>query len=703
MDELQPSCYGGPELSREEGMVEPRQALDLLCVNTLRTLAMDAVERAKSGHPGAPMGFAGPAYVLWTRFLRHNPRNPRWPDRDRFVLSPGHASMLLYALLYLTGYDLTLDDLKSFRQRGSRTPGHPEFRLTPGVECTTGPLGQGFANAVGMAIAERHLASVFNRPGHDIVDHWTYVVASDGDLMEGVAHEAASLAGHLQLGKLVCLYDANGVSLAGSTELTFTEDVGRRFEALGWHVQEVPDGNDLIAVEHALARAREEHQRPSLVIVRTHIGYGSPTKQGRHEAHGAPLGEDEVRRTKENLGWPYEEPFTVPQEVLAEFRKAVERGEQLETEWRKRFQAFAEEYPELASQWEKAQRGELPPGWDADLPTFLAGERVATRTASGRVLNVLAERIPWLIGGSADLNPSTNTSLKGLGDFQSPHRPLGDRQGACGGPADYRGRNLHFGVREHAMGAISNGIAYHGGLRPFAATFLVFSDYERPALRLAALSELPVIHVFTHDSVLVGEDGPTHQPVEHLLSLRAIPNLVVIRPADAAEMVEAWRVAVEHTGSPVALVLTRQPVPVLDRARYASASGLRRGGYVLADCEGLPELVLIASGSEVSLCVEAYERLQEEGVRVRVVSLPSWELFDRQPHSYRDEVLPPASTRRLAVEAGRSLGWERYVGCQGKALGVDRFGASAPYPVLAEAFGLTAQRVYEAARKLLEG
>ncbi len=683
-------------------MVGEQQALEVLCVNALRALAMDAVERAQSGHPGAPMGFAAPAYVLWTRFLRHNPRNPHWPDRDRFVLSAGHASMLLYALLYLTGYDLTLDDLKNFRQWESRTPGHPEFRVTPGVECTTGPLGQGFANAVGMAIAERHLASVFNRPGYEIVDHWTYVVASDGDLMEGVAHEAASLAGHLQLGKLVCLYDANSVSLAGSTELTFTEDVGARFAALGWHVQEVADGNDLRAVEQALNRARAEVRRPSLVVVRTQIAYGSPTKAGRHEAHGAPLGAEEVRQAKRNLGWPYEEPFVVPEEVLAEFRKAVPRGEQLEAEWRRRFRAYAEAYPELAAQWEQAHRGQLPPGWDADLPTFAPGERVATRAASGKVLNVLASRIPWLVGGSGDLNPSTNTALRGLGDFQSPWREVRDPQGACGGPMDYRGRNLHFGVREHAMGAAVNGIAYHGGLRPFAATFLVFSDYERPALRLAALSELPVLHVFTHDSVWVGEDGPTHQPVEHLPSLRAIPNLVVIRPADAAETVEAWRVALEHTQGPVALVLTRQAVPVLDRTRYAPASGLRRGGYVLADCGGTPELVLIGTGSEVALCVEAYERLQAEGVRVRVVSLPSWELFDRQPASYRDHVLPPGVWRRLAVEAARPFGWERYVGCRGRVLGVDRFGASAPYGVLTEALGFTAQRVYELARQLLD-
>ncbi|MCS7235399.1 MAG: transketolase [Armatimonadota bacterium] len=683
-------------------MVGQRQALDLLCVNTLRALAMDAVEQAKSGHPGAPMGFAAPAYVLWTRFLRHNPRNPHWPDRDRFVLSAGHASILLYALLYLTGYGLTLDDLKRFRQWGSRTPGHPEFRVTPGVECTTGPLGQGFANAVGMAIAERHLASVFNRPGYEIVDHWTYVVASDGDLMEGVAHEAASLAGHLQLGRLVCLYDANRVSLAGSTELTFTEDVAARFKALGWHVQEVADGNNLEAVEAALRRARQEMARPSLIIVRTHIGYGSPGKQDRHEAHGAPLGEEEVRRAKQNLGWPYEEPFAVPEEVLAEFRKAVPRGERLEADWRERFAAYARRFPELADQWERAQRGELPSGWDADLPSFTPGERVATRAASGKVLQTLASRIPWLVGGSADLNPSTNTALRGLGDFQSPQRPVRDAQGACGGPMDYRGRNLHFGVREHAMGAVANGIAYHGGLRPFVATFLVFSDYERPAIRLAALSGLPVVHVFTHDSVLVGEDGPTHQPVEHLASLRAIPNLVVLRPADAEETVEAWRVALEHTEGPVAIVLTRQPVPVLDRTRYAPASGLRRGGYVLADCPGQPELILIGTGSEVQLCVEAYERLRSEGVRVRVVSLPSWELFDRQPASYREQVLPPTVRRRLAVEAARPFGWERYVGCGGRVVGVDRFGASAPHAMLAEKFGLTPQAVYEAAHQLLE-
>jgi transketolase len=685
-------------------MTQDRHALDVLCVNTLRTLAMDAVERARSGHPGAPMGFAAPAYVLWTRFLRHNPRNPLWPDRDRFVLSAGHASMLLYALLYLSGYDLTLDDLKQFRQWGSRTPGHPEFRLTPGVECTTGPLGQGFANAVGMAVAERHLAATFNRPGYEIVDHWTYVVASDGDLMEGVSYEAASLAGHLRLGKLICLYDANGTSLAGSTALTFTEDVRGRFEALGWHVQEVPDGNDLEAVDAAIRQAREESGRPSLVIVRTRIAFGSPGKEGRFEAHGAPLGEDEVRRTKQNLGWPYPEPFVVPEQALREFRKARARGEALEAAWQERFCAYAQAYPDLAARWEQAQRGQLPEGWDQGLPTYSAGERVATRAAAGAALRALAERVPWLVGGSADLNPSTNTALPGAGDFQSPDRPLGPVQGSCGGPQDYSGRNLHFGVREHAMAAIANGIAYHGGLRPFVATFLVFSDYARPAIRLSALSELPVVYVFTHDSVFLGEDGPTHQPVEHLASLRAMPGLVVLRPADAAEAVEAWRFAAEYREGPVALVLTRQAVPVLDRSRYAPAAGLRRGGYVLADARGgLPQVVLIATGSEVALCVEAYERLTGEGVRTRVVSLPSWELFERQPQSYREEVLPPSVTKRVAVEAARPMGWERWVGCDGRVLGVDRFGASAPYPRIAEELGFTAQRVYEVARELARG
>jgi transketolase len=679
------------------------RALDELCINTIRTLALDAIQRANSGHPGAVLGFAPAAYVLWTKFLKHNPKNPDWPDRDRFVLSAGHASMLLYALLYLTGYDLSLEDLRNFRQWGSRTPGHPERRLTPGVEVTTGPLGQGFGNGVGMAIAERHLAAVFNRPGYEIVDHYVYAMVSDGDLMEGVAAEAASLAGHLRLGKLVYLYDCNRVTLSESTDLSFTEEVAKRFEAYGWHVQDVPDGNDLEAIEASIRAAREERDRPSLILVHTRIGYGSP-KEGSYEVHGTPLGEEGVRATKRNLGWPYEEPFTVPEEALQHFRKAVERGERWETEWRRTFEAWAEAYPDLAALWRRAHRHELPEGWDRELPAFPGGELIATRAASGRVLNAIAPRVPWLVGGSADLNPSTNTAMRGLGDFQSPAHRIEDPQGSSGGPVDYRGRNLHFGVREHAMGAIANGLAAHGGVRPFAATFLVFSDYMRPPIRLAALSELPVIYVFTHDSVFVGEDGPTHQPVEHLPSLRAIPNLLVIRPADANETVEAWRVALEHTAGPVALVLTRQPVPTLDRARYAPASGLRRGGYVLADSgEGPPELILLASGSEVALCVEVYERLVRRGVRARVVSLPCWELFDIQPREYREAVLPPHVERRIAVEAASPLGWERYVGCRGRVVALDRFGASAPYPVIAEQLGFTPNRLERLSLELLEG
>ncbi|MCS7173719.1 MAG: transketolase [Armatimonadetes bacterium] len=678
------------------------RALDELCINTIRMLAIDAIQQANSGHPGAVLGFAPAAYVLWTKFLKHNPENPDWPDRDRFVLSAGHASMLLYALLYLTGYDLSLEDLRNFRQWGSRTPGHPERHLTPGVEVTTGPLGQGFGNGVGMAIAERHLAAVFNRPGYEIVDHYVYAVVSDGDLMEGVAAEAASLAGHLRLGKLIYLYDCNRVTLSESTDYSFTEDVAKRFEAYGWHVQDVPDGNDLEALEASIRAAREELDRPSLIIVHTRIGYGSP-KEGSYEAHGAPLGVEGVRATKERLGWPYEEPFTVPEAALRRFREALARGRRWEAEWRRNFEAWAQAYPDLAALWDHAHRHELPEGWDEEIPVFPPGEQVATRAASGRILNAIAPRVPWLVGGSADLNPSTNTTLRGLGDFQSPARRIGDPQGGSGGSVDYRGRNLHFGVREHAMGAIANGLAAHGGVRPFAATFLVFSDYMRPSIRLAALSRLPVIYVFTHDSIFVGEDGPTHQPVEHLPSLRAIPHLLVIRPADANETAEAWRVALEYTAGPVALVLTRQPVPTLDRTRYAPASGLRRGGYVLADSrQGPPELILLASGSEVVLCVEVYERLVRRGIRARVVSLPCWELFDIQPREYREAVLPPHVERRIAVEAASPLGWERYVGCRGRIVGVDRFGASAPYPVVAERFGFTPDRVERLSLELLE-
>ncbi len=662
--------------------------LDQLAVNTIRFLAVDAVQKANSGHPGMPMGAAPMAYVLWTRFLKHNPRNPDWPNRDRFILSAGHGSMLLYALLHLTGYDLPIEELKRFRQWGSKTPGHPEYRIAPGVETTTGPLGQGFGNGVGMAIAERHLAAHFNRPGYEIVDHYTYAIVSDGDLMEGISHEAASLAGHLGLGKLIYLYDDNDISIDGPTNLTFTEDVAMRFQAYGWHVLRVADGNDMEAVEQAIVEARQVLDRPSLIIVRTHIGYGSPHKQDTAAAHGEPLGEEEVRLTKRNLGWPEDKTFYVPDEVYAHMRQAVERGAQWEQEWRDLFARYAEAYPELARQWDQFWSGELPEGWDAELPTFEAGTSVATRAASGKVLDAIAPRIPNLIGGSADLTPSNKTKFEGATDFQRDH---------------YSGRYIHFGVREHAMGTVLNGIAYHGGLVPYGGTFLIFSDYMRPPVRLAAMSHLHVIYVFTHDSVWLGEDGPTHQPVEQLANLRAIPNLVVIRPADANETVEAWRVALALKNRPVALALSRQGVPTLDRSRYAPAEGVRRGAYVLADSRpGTPDLILIATGSEVPLAAAAYEQLAAEDIAVRLVSMPSWELFAEQPRSYRETVLPPDVKARLAVEAGATLGWERWVGDGGDVLGIDHFGASAPYKVLMEQFGFTVEAVVSRAKQVLE-
>ena len=660
--------------------------LDQLCINTLRTLAMDMVQRANSGHPGMPMGAADMAYVLWTRFLRHNPANPHWPDRDRFVLSAGHGSTLLYSLLHLTGYDLPLEELMSFRQWGSCTPGHPEYGCAPGVETTTGPLGQGFANGVGMAIAEAYLAARFNRPGHKIVDHYVYAIVSDGDLMEGIASEAASLAGHLRLGKLIYLYDDNRVTIEGSTDLAFTEDRGKRFEAYGWHVQRV-DGYDLEAIATAI-RAAQRDPRPSLIMARTHLAYGSPHKQNDAKAHGAPLGEEEVRLTKESLGWPTEQPFFVPDEALTHFRQALERGRAWEAEWRARFEAYAAEYPDLAEEWRMAMAGELPPDWDASLPVFKPEDGpMSTRVASGKALNSIAPRLPTLIGGSADLAPSTKTYLEGLGDF---------------GAEDRLGRNLHFGVREHAMGGILNGMALHGGVIPFGGTFLVFSDYMRPSIRLAAMMKLPVIYVFSHDSLWIGEDGPTHQPVEQLASLRAIPNLTVIRPADANETVVAWRVALEQRSGPVALILSRQSLPILDRSSLAPAEELVRGAYVLAEAEGgQPDLILIATGSEVHLALAARERLAERGVRARVVNMPSWELFDRQPESYRQAVLPPHVTARLAIEAGVSQGWHRYVGPTGDVMSIERFGASAPYKVLQEKFGFTAENVAQRALALL--
>lgn len=664
--------------------------LDQLCIDTVRFLAVDAVQNANSGHPGMPLGAAPMAYALWTRLLKHNPRNPRWADRDRFVLSAGHGSMLLYSLLHLTGYDLSLEEIKRFRQWGSKAPGHPERGHTPGVEVTTGPLGQGFANAVGMAIAEAQLGARYNRPGFDVIDHATYAIVSDGDLMEGVASEAASLAGHLRLGKLICLYDDNHVTLAAGTDITFSEDRARRFEAYGWHTVSVTDGNDLGAIDAALQAARADAARPSMILVRTHIGYGSPHKQDSFEAHGSPLGPDEVRLTKENLRWPTEPPFLIPEAAMSHFREAVKRGALGEAAWNERMASYSHSHPDLAAELGRSLRGELPPGWDADIPEFPADARgVATRVASGRVMNAIGPRLPALMGGSADLDPSTHTALTGLGDF-GESRPCG--------------RNLHFGVREHAMGAIVNGMAAHGGVLPYDSTFLIFSDYMRPPIRLAALMGLHVVHVFTHDSIALGEDGPTHQPVEQLAGLRAIPNLTVIRPCDANETAVAWRVALEPRDSPVALVLTRQNVPTLDRRRYAPADGLRRGAYVLADApNGRPELILIASGSEVALAVAAAERLQAEGIAVRSVSMPSWELFEALPRAERDAVLPPSVGARLAIEAGVAQGWHRYVGDEGDVLGVETFGASAPGDEILANYGFAIQNVCRRARSVLSG
>ena len=679
-------------------------SIDQLCINTIRMLSVDAVEKANSGHPGAPMGLAPAAYLLWTRFLKHNPRNPSWPDRDRFVLSAGHGSMLIYSMLHLTGYDVPLEQIKQFRQWGSGTPGHPERGLTPGVETTTGPLGQGFGNGVGMAIAEAYLAARYNRPGHEIINHFTYAIVSDGDLMEGVAAEAASLAGHLKLGKLIYLYDNNHISLAASTDLTFTEDRAKRFEAYGWHTQIVEDGNDLAAMDRALRAARSEITRPSLVLLRTHIGFGSPGKQDSFESHGSPLGKEEVRLTKKNLGWPEEPPFFIPEQALARFRESVMKGQRTEAEWKERFSAYAREFPEMARELEQALRGELPDDWAAAIPDFPADPKgLATRVASGKILNAIAPKLPTLIGGSADLNPSTHTVLQKLGDFESPERDLSASQGAAGGGFSYGGRNVHFGVREHDMGAACNGMAAHGGIVPFASTFLIFSDYMRPSIRLAALMELGVIYVFTHDSIGVGEDGPTHQPIEQLAVLRAIPRLIVIRPGDANETAVAWRVAIEARKHPVALALTRQNVPTLDRSQFAAADGLRRGAYILSDPpNGKADLVLIASGSEVSLIIAARQKLLERNLRARIVSMPSWELFDLQSQEYRESVLPPSIRPRLAVEAALPQGWHRYVGDGGDIIGIERFGASAPGNVVMEKFGFTVDHVVERALALLK-
>jgi transketolase len=678
-------------------------ALDQLCIDTIRFLSVDAVQKASSGHPGMPLGAAPMAYALWARYLKCNPRNPDWPDRDRFVLSAGHGSMLLYSLLHLSGYELPLKDIENFRQWGSKAPGHPERGHTPGVEVTTGPLGQGFANAVGLAIAEAQIAAHYNRPGHQVVDHRTYAIVSDGDLMEGVASEAASLAGHLRLGKLICLYDDNRVTLSAGTDIAFSEDRAARFNAYGWHTASVADGNDIEAIAQALDSACAETSRPSLILVRTHIGYGSPNKHDSFESHGSPLGADEVRLTKQQLGWPAEPPFLIPDAALARMREALARGAQGEAEWHARMQAYAQVFPDLAAELQGRLRGELPAGWDADIPAFPGDAKgMATRAASGKVMNAFAPKLPSFTGGSADLDPSTKTALKDLGDFNPPSVAGDDTQGSDGGGWSAAGRNLHFGVREHAMGAIVNGLAAHGGFIPYGATFLIFSDYMRPAIRLAALSKLHVVHVFTHDSIALGEDGPTHQPVEQLASLRAIPHVTVIRPADANETAVAWKLAVEANDRPVLLVLTRQDVATLDRARYASAEGLRRGAYVLSDAnDHRPTLILIASGSEVGLILAAAKRLQDEGIAVRCVSMPSWDLFDVQPPSYRDTVLPPGVRARLAVELGVAQGWHRYIGDQGDVLAIDRFGASAPAETLLREYGFTVDNVVSRARALL--
>jgi transketolase len=666
--------------------------LDLLCINTIRTLALDAVQQAQSGHPGLPLGAAPMAYVLWTQFLSHNPRNPKWENRDRFLLSAGHGSMLLYALLHLTGYDLALEELKRFRQWGSQTPGHPEYGMTPGVEITTGPLGQGFANGVGMAIGGAHLAAKFNQEAFPLIDHYVYAIVSDGDLMEGVASEAASLAGHLQLGKLIYLYDDNRVTIEGPTELAYSEDVPRRFESYGWHTSTVADGNDLEAIAAAIREAQSVGNRPSLISVKTTIGYGMPTA-GTRKAHSDAPGAEAVKETKRHLGWPEDKQFYIPEAALNHFREAVESGAQAESEWKARVEEYAQKHPELGQSWREVMSGQLPEGWEAHLPTFADGKAVATRAASGEVINALASHLPMLVGGSADLAPSNNTDIKDGGSFEA---------GA------YAGRILHWGIREHAMGATLTGMSLNGGLIPFGGTFMCFSDYMRPAIRLAALSEVQAIYVFTHDSIGLGEDGPTHQPVEHLAALRAIPHLFVIRPADSHEVREAWRLAILRRQAPTVLALTRQKVPLIDRTRYASAEGLRRGAYILAEATGAqgdenasPKMILIATGSEVSLVLEAREKLQTEGVPTRVVSMPCWELFEEQDAEYRNEVLPSSVGARLAVEAGVRQGWDRYVGPGGDVICLDRFGASAPGEVVMRELGFNVENVLAQARRLL--
>lgn len=655
------------------------------CINTIRFLAVDAVQKANSGHPGMPMEASDLAYVLWTKIMRYNPKNPQWLNRDRFVLSAGHGSMLLYALLYLTGYNLTLDEIKAFRQWNSKTPGHPEYGCTPGVETTTGPLGQGFATGVGMAMAERFLANRFNRPDFPLVDYFIFSLVSDGDIMEGISSEAASLAGHIGLGNLIYIYLDNRITIEGPTDFALSEDVGRRFDAYNWQVQHV-NGYDLTGIEESIQQAKGEKSKPSLIIARTNIAYGSPNKQDSADAHGAPLGEEEVALAKRHLQWPVTPAFFVPEDVLLHFRQAEKRGQERENEWLSLWEAYKKSYPELAHEWENMHKEPDPSQWENSLPLFKPEDgAVATRSASGKVLQAVAPHLPGLIGGSADLAPSNNTFLKNFGEFKNTG-----------------GRNIHFGIREHAMGAILNGMALSGALIPYGGTFLVFSDYMRPAIRLAAMMGLPVIYVFTHDSIGLGEDGPTHQPIEQLSSLRAVPNLMVIRPADAQETVEAWKIALSRRDGPTALILTRQKLPIIDRDRYAKASELRRGAYILADApESKPELILIGTGSEVPLLLSAYEQLLDQGIQVRVVNVPCWELFEMQSHEYHEKVLPSYVNARLAVEAGCPYGWERYTGTQGKIIGIERFGASAPGEELFQQFGFTVEHVIKDAKELL--
>jgi transketolase len=679
-------------------------SLDELCVNTIRMLSIDAVQKADSGHPGLPLGAAPMAYTLWTKFLKHNPTNPEWYDRDRFVLSAGHGSMLLYSLLHLTGYAISMQQIKEFRQWGSITPGHPERELTPGVEVTTGPLGQGFANGVGMAIAEAYLGAHFNKPGMKVIDHYTYGLVSDGDLMEGVASESASIAGHLRLGKLIYLYDNNHMTLSASTRVAFTEDREKRFAAYGWHTQMINDGNDLEAIANAIEKARQETERPSLILVKTYLGYGSPHKQDTFEAHGSPLGKEEVKLTKQNLGWPENASFYIPPKAKTHLRKAVANGKKLEKEWHKNLQAYTKKYPDLAEELHLLMKGKLKKGWSENIPVFPEDEKgLATREASGKIMQSFNPNLLGFIGGSADLNTSTKTELTNFGTFGNPKTATGDLQGSSVGGWNYAGRNLYYGVREHAMGSISNGLATVPGMIPFTATFLTFSDYMRPPIRLAALMKLQVIYVFTHDSIALGEDGPTHQPIEQIASLRAIPRLNVIRPADANETAVAWQVAIESRENPVALILSRQKVATINRKEFSSAEGLRRGAYILSDApKNKPAIILIATGAEVGLIIAAQKKLAAKKIAVRIVSMPSWELFQQQSKAYRDSVLPPSVTARLAVEPGVSQGWERYVGPAGDIISIETFGASAPGPLVLEKYGFSVNNVCKRALALLK-